>query len=135
MTDHRLAGAHELWVEGDTVCVRYHGAISVAGMEQIIAYIEAVADRIGSVFLLVDSNELVFPSVEVRRLLAERGYARVKAQVRFQRDFAQTAGMSVLLQNAARLLGRPSVPTKVVETEAEARAWLAEVRMATGSAR
>ena len=62
----------------------------------------------------------------VARLLASRGY-RLPALLPMQ--------FEVLLQNAARLLGRPSVPTKVVETEAEARAWLAEVRMATGSAR
>lgn len=128
MSGARHIGAHQVWQEDDLVCVRYQGSISKDEILAIIAYIDAAAERSGDVYLLVDSNNIVLPSLEVRRVLAERAYTRVRGMVRYQRAHTTNSWLTMLLQNAARLIGGPTTRTKVVETEAEARAWLAQLR-------
>lgn len=128
MTARRQLGPHETWLEGDTLCIRYGGPIQVPEMASILKLIDEAADRVGALYLLVDSNDAPTPSAEVRRMMAQRGYERVAGMVRYQRGAAQSSWLTVLLQNAARLLGRSTTAAKVVETEAEARAWLDSLR-------
>lgn len=128
MNEHRLIGAHEVWLEGDLLGIRYNGVISKAEMLDIVDFIDTAADRLHNIYVLIDSNNTSLPSVEVRRVMAERGYARVSGMVRYQRAASSNAWLTILLQNAARLIGRLSTRTQVVETESEARAWIDALR-------
>src|SRR5690242_3202300 len=119
MEDRRVIGAHEVWLEGDLVCIRYHGATTKAEMLAIFAFLDAAIARYGTVYLMVDSNDAVLPSVEARRVIAEHGYANVTGFVRYQRSPATNSWLTLLLQNAIRLIGRSTTRTGVVASEAE----------------
>lgn len=117
-------GPHEVWYEGDLIGVRYHGPINGRDMLGIVRFIAVGISRCGRVYVLVDSNDSIGPDLEARRVMSENGYKDIVGMARFQRGALGSAGFTKLLQNTARLLGRNTTLTAVVETETEARAWL-----------
>lgn len=130
---HRIEriGPHEVvYREDGLVSVRYHGPIMGPDMTALMVYFEELASRCGPVYILVDSNDSTGPDEAARRAMTNFGYRSVAAYARFQRSARSipTVALTTLLQNAARLKGKPTTRAAVFETEAEAHAWLMQLR-------
>jgi hypothetical protein len=123
-------GQHEIGFESGTLSVRYHGPVVGSEMTELLELIDSTVAGCGPICILVDSNDTPGPDLSARRALSTHGFRNVTAMARFQRGASGSSALTFLLQNAARLLGRPTTRTAVFETEAEARAWLAQMRAA-----
>lgn len=131
-------GPHEVVYRDDgLLCVRYHGAISGPDMTALMLHFEGIAARRGPVYVLLDSNDSTGPDESARRAMTNIGYRSVAAYARFQRNALSipTVALTTLLQNAARLKGKPTTRAAVFETESEARDWLLLLRNGDEGAR
>jgi hypothetical protein len=120
-------GRHELGNEDNVVYVRYHGPIVGIEMTAIMEFISTIAADRGPVYVLIDANDTSWPDVDARRVMSTYGYKDFAAMARYQR-IPQAVPLTALLQNAARLLGRPTTRAAVFTTETEARDWLMGLR-------
>ncbi|MFO0578641.1 MAG: STAS/SEC14 domain-containing protein [Polyangia bacterium] len=125
-------GPHEVGFESGILSVCYHGPIRGPEMSEILALIDAMVARSGAICILIDSNDTPGPDVSARRAMSTHGFQDVTAMARFQRGVNPSSVFTLLVQNAARLLGRPTTRTAVFETEGEARAWLLQMRATEG---
>lgn len=124
-------GPHDVeYREDGLLKVRYHGRITGPDMTALMVYFEELARQVGPVYILLDSNDTIGPDEAARRAMTDFGYASIAAFARFQRGahVIPTVALTTLLQNAARLKGKPTTRAAVFETEAEARAWLMQLR-------
>lgn len=124
-------GPHEVeYREDGLLGVRYHGRITGPDMTALMLHFEELARQRGPAYILLDSNDSTGPDEAARRVMTEFGYRSVAAYARFQRGALSipTVALTTLLQNAARLKGKPTTRAAVFETESEARAWLMQLR-------
>jgi len=126
-------GLHQLGYKDDFVCICYHGPIIGVEMAAIMEFIASVAAQSGPVYVLVDANDTSWPDVDARRILTTYGYKDIAALARYQRRAHSYPQLTALLQNAARLMGRPTTRAAVFETELEARYWLTGLREGTSA--
>ena len=134
MREQHLIGKHRVFTEGDVVSVQYDGAVNLSEMAMIQGIYESrlrLHPRLYSVFFVAHA---VPPPPEVRKGMA---------QWRRQHKVAGTAviGASLpirtigtLYLRATHLLGLRTWPVRFVDNEAEAQAFLDELRTSAPSA-
>lgn len=126
-------GRHSVHAEGDgdTVILRMRGKVALAELQACLRFIERCCDEKGLVFVLVDHSEVGETGPEVRRELATWARTRRCSGIAV---CGASLGMRVvsglLVRGIARIYDRPDLIERVgfFRTEAEARAFLAEVR-------
>lgn len=121
-------GHHPMQIEGDVVFVRFQGPYAPAEARQLLLLADEIYRRHGLMFLLADITSAVPPSAETRRIIAEcKPVGRYQAAL-FGGSIALVAATR-LMMTAQRLLGRGlTIEFHLLQTEAEARAWIAEQR-------
>lgn len=120
-------GLHRIRTEGHLLLVQFVGVLSMAEFRQISNEADKLIAEYGGLYMLADVEQATTIPAEVRRAVVGwmktgqiRGIANIKANM-------TTRGLSLLLINAIRLLTGLSSEVTFVASEAEGRAWVAEL--------
>ena len=115
-------------IEGDVVFSITESATSLETAKSVLAVCAQVLAKHKRLFMLTDVSNGFNVSAEVRRYQAEWGS---KHQITGSALFgagAVTRGMVTLIHRAMALVGKTTFPLGFFATEAEARAWINDVR-------
>jgi hypothetical protein len=127
VTTHVL-GTHEIRIEGDTIFLIQQGDYSLDDALKTHAEIEGVLNKLGRVFVLVDQSHAGQTSPEARRSITEWNKRhRASGSAVFGGSRVSRAAATLVI-TAIRLFKPDTAPTIFTESEAEARAWIAERR-------
>lgn len=127
-------GAHQVRCEPSVVFCRYVGALSLTDIKAVHAILDREIAEHGRTFFLVDARQFPGASPEVRKWLASgAGYHKLGGVVFFGAS-ATVEASATMIERASRMVSKlSSPPIRFFATEAEARAWIAELRAASPS--
>lgn len=122
-------GPHHLEVERpDIVHIRYHGDVTVEHFQAFDAVIDGMSPPETRIYLLRDGRRGGFALPETRAYMARRArVSRLIAVVTYGTTFLGKT-LVTMTNTAIRSLKQEGPDLAFVETEAEARAWIAEHR-------
>lgn len=126
-SEHEI-GLHHVEVRADSIWVRVQGPLSVAQTHTLTRIYEVKLVRTPRIYSVLDVTRGVAPSAEVRKVMADwRRHHHVagSAVIGASRPIRVVA---TLYLRAARLLGLRTWPVELVESDAEAHAFLAQLR-------
>lgn len=123
-------GTHLLRVEPpDLLFIRQRGPFLLEQCVLIFDEARKLAAAAGPILWLTDARELGEVAPDTRRFIGESGSDQfTRASAVFGLSFTQRAVAQFVSKAVALIRGGKPVPLKFFETEAEARAWLAEHR-------
>lgn len=130
MTEPWIEVGRQRWqLQGDTILSRWVGACTLAELEPFLAFAEACASRVESLFLIIDNTRAEPGGPDVRRRLVEwsRSHTHFAGVAIFGGDLA-TRAIGMLVINALSLLTRRKLNIVLLTDEAAARAWVSERR-------
>jgi hypothetical protein len=121
-------GKQSVRFEPEIVYFRLRGTYEAHEVRGLTSLIDQVAEERGASYILVDMRELGWVSTEARRESAE--WVR-RSPIGALAIFGTNSTVRVIISlflRAASLLGRSPYPMQFLDTEEEARAWLAAER-------
>lgn len=129
-------GNHSIRFEGDLMVVILRGDLTLADAEVYIQLVAAHSQRFGYALLLTDVSQATRMSSQVRthfvrrvrEIAARNGGVLPSARASFGASLLARAISTMAYAAMQLVLGRGQV-YKVMETEAEARTWIAEQRV------
>lgn len=128
MSEVRKFGTHELTIEDDLVHMRINGSYTLTDAQESHAVIAEVLAQKGRVLVLTNSFGSDALKPEVRRFLAEWNRDHKATAVAIFGNSAVLRAMLSLVMRAIDIFRKSPLPTVLVATEAEGRAFLAEQR-------
>lgn len=122
-------GTHEFRIEGDILHVKWVGEFTVNDMQHLNQLITELHQEHQLVFHLVDGSRGQGLSAEARRWSVAHTSPRNRADGIACFGFnSMMRAISTLLVRAIAIVSKQASPTRFFATEAEARAWLDELR-------
>ncbi len=129
MSDQKYFGKHWLRIEPDgVVFLKYFGALTLGEMQQVVTLVTPHLKPGQEIFMLFDVNEA--SSIEpAARKLGMQWLTDIKlaGAANFGGSILSRAAAEMII-NALRLLHKVEVPLTFLKNEADARAWIAEIR-------
>lgn len=119
---------YRLWVDGDLLCLRPDGPITLQVVDWLAAASLDILTRHEHYYILGDLLDAGPISPALRRRLAEHGAAYPPRAIAFYHVGIVAQGVNALLFGALNLLSRRKQPMRQFSTEADARRWLDEQR-------
>ena len=125
-------GRHSFRAEGDVVYVKYVAAVTLDEVKQMTALSQPATLAAATLYLVYDVSEAGLMTPEARRYVAEQSKSlQITALVIHGATLFTRAAIALVL-SAVRLLGRDVPLTVYVNSEPEARAWIAAHRQKSG---
>ena len=121
---------HLVRVEDDLIFVRFMGRYEPDDAKMILTLMERIYHERGSVFFLGDLTQAETPGPATRRLIAEWVYPWDVLTASYFGASWTLRAVATLIHSAVHLMRRKPVSTFYAKTEAEARAWIDEQRLA-----
>ena len=122
-------GTHEFRIEDDVLHVKWVGEFTVSDMQRLNQLITDLRQKHQLVFHLVDGTKGHGLSAEARRWSVAHTSPSNRADGIACFGFnSMMRAISTLLVRAIAILSKRTAPTRFFATEAEARAWLDELR-------
>ena len=120
-----MSDSHAIRCERNIIYFRVRGCIDESDSQNLIDLGNVLAEQYGQFWILLYAQEMTTISTEARRLAVKNpnlsrlgGWAIVDANL-------QNRTILTLIHRAMNLLGGAHVRATFVQTEAEAKAWLA----------
>lgn len=123
----RCDGA-ELLLDGDLLVVRAHGMLQAKAAQEALDAMQRIRQQYGHCFVLVDLQDAGGIPAGLRRYLAQQLVDCPPTAVAFFGANLWVRAVNELMVSAIKLLAKKPVNVKRFETEAQARAWLADER-------
>lgn len=121
-------GSHQVKVEGSIIHVRLIGPYLREHAREILLLADQLYDSHGEVALLADSSRSGPPPPETRRFVATWSYHGPYIAALYGANQVVRV-MARLMIGAQRMLGSVQrIETQICDSEAQARAWIAEQR-------
>lgn len=127
-------GPHWVSRERDLHLIKLHGALSQEEAETFHGCVAQTLARYGSAYVLVDSSQAGSILPQTRRWIAEWNTAHQVSGVAIYGSSLVVRTVLTLVLNASALLRSQAVPSAFLQTETEARAWIATLRRPRGAA-
>ena len=128
-----MSGSHAIRCEGNTIYFRVRGDVDVSDIQNLFDLGDRLAAQYGLFWVLLYAQEMTTISTEARRLAVKNpsigslgGGAVVGANL-------ATRTILTLINRAMNLLGGSHVRSAFVQTEEEAKAWIAAQQRAPHS--
>lgn len=123
-------GTHRFYREEDLLYFELHGLFTLADAQRLYVELESLERAHGYALTAYDARAVTGMDADSRRYLGEktRGRAERRALAVIGASFALRTILG-LVQNGARLAGRPVPKTAFCSTQSEALAWLAAQRV------
>jgi hypothetical protein len=122
----QTVGTMSFHTEGDLLFMRPHSALTEELAHEVMSVIHHHQEQHPRFVLLVDLGEGGYIQPHVRRYMAEQQRLVLPLAIAFFGGNAEVRGINALVRGALRALVGETAPTRHFDTEAEARAWLAE---------
>jgi hypothetical protein len=121
-------GLHQVEIDSDIVITRLHGALTLEHMQAWCLIADGVIAEHGGMFSIGDYRGAGAIPPQVRRWVGEwSGSAKIRGMALFGASPVLRVIM-MMIARAGVLLRKFKAPTVFVATEAEARAWVSELR-------
>lgn len=125
-------GRHSFRAEGDVVYIKYVAAVTLDEIQQLTALTQPTILAAASLYLVYDVSEAGLMTPEARRYVAEQSKSLQITALVIHGATLFTRAAIALVMAAVRLLGK-DVPLMVyVDSERDARAWIAAHRQKLG---
>lgn len=126
-------GPHLVEIEGDVIIVRQRGDFELAHMKEWCRIADGVIAEYGGAFTISDFTVSGDFPPESRRYGSEwQNSAKVFGSALFGSSLAQRVLMTMIVRVGSMFRKHPGSPLVSVASEAEARAWVAELRKKLG---
>lgn len=123
---HRI-GPHPLWIDGDTLYMKFNGVLTLDEARQMMTRCDEVCRQHGWVFMLADLTDADPAGLDARKLIATWPLLGRYAIAAYGMSTPVRAIMQ-LMRAARRLLGRQQLDSYAAADEAAALQWIAELR-------
>lgn len=129
MPQPHQVGQHSFHVEEDVVFVKYVAGVSLDELKQMDAIVDPVVQTLPSIYLVYDVSQAGLMTPEARRYAAERSKnLRCYAIVIYGTTLFTRAAIALVL-SAARLIAKQIPETVYVNSDSDARLWIAAHRL------
>lgn len=129
MSELSTIGQHGVRIDEDTAYLDISGGFVLAEVVEFHRLLEGIIRKHGRCFVIVDRRRMVGNySPEMRRFVAEWNRAHRATSVALIDDGLARRGALSLITAAIRLFRKEELPFRIVSSEAEARAAIAEDR-------
>ena len=129
MADWQPLGKHLVRVDEDLVAVAWRGEVELKDVQVLFARYEQVYAEHGRALAMCDMRHSGTPSAAVRRWIADWMMHRRKLDgVAAYGANAVIRAVFIMLMRGAMILGKFNLPFAIFATEAEARAWIGQLR-------
>lgn len=124
-------GTHRFYREGDLVFFECHGLFGLDDMNRLLSICDDLEREYGYVLSIYDTIDGMNMSADARRVVGERNRSHdvPSAAAIIGASFAIRT-VAMLLNNAARLIGKNISPAHFFQTQEEAMTWIAAQREA-----
>ena len=123
-----LFGTHHLLVDGDVVSLNFDGELHTADFHQLVQHLDEHVPAPQQFFLIAWAEKLTNVSAETRSIARKwEGFRRLRGDVTVGAPLL-TRAIGTLAMRAIQLYLRHEFPYSFVNTEQEARAWVARIR-------
>lgn len=120
-----MSGSHAIRSEGNTIYFRVRGTIDEADIQILIDLGDSLAAQHGQFWVLVYAQEMTTITTEARRLAVKNPNLSNLAGGAVVGASLATRTIFTLINRAMNLLGGIHVRSTFVQSEEEAKAWLA----------
>ena len=122
-------GTHRYYREADLVFFECHGIFNLGDMTRLLEIVEVIEGEFGYVLSAFDTFDGINMTAEARRLIGDRTRAHdtPNAAAIIGASFGIRT-VAMLINNAARLVGKHTPPAQFFATTEEALRWLATQR-------
>ena len=129
MPTWEIQSTHRYYREADLVFFECHGLFTLADMQRLLALCDLIEEEFGYVLTGFDTFDGLNLSADARRLAGERSRSHnVPTAAAIVGASFGIRTVSMLINNASRLLGKPVPPAQFFNTVDEALQWLAAQR-------
>lgn len=125
LTVHTMPGSHAIRCEGNTVYFRVRGCIDESDIQTIIDLGDHLGAQYGQFWILLYAQEMTTITTEARRLAVNSPNLRNLGGGAIIGASLANRTILTLINRAMNLLGGAHVRSTFVQTEAEAKDWLA----------
>lgn len=118
----------DLVADGDLLVVRAHGLLQTKAAQEVLEAMQRIRQQYGHCFVLVDLQDAGGIPAGLRRYLAQQLADCPPTAAAFFGANLWVRAANELMISAFKLLAKKPVNVKRFETDAQARAWLADER-------
>ena len=127
-------GRHSFRIEENVFYIKYVAAVTLDELKQMNAIAEPLRSVLPFIYLVYDVSEAGLMTPPARRYAAERSRELQCPAMLIHGTTPLTRAAIALVLSAVRLIGKEIPKTVYVDSEREARAWIAGHRLAQSSA-